>query len=125
MPGDSLQESEAIVQMLFLETEGIGHILASSYYPQTNGKIERFHRLCKEQIALVAWESPDELKLEIDSSIEYYNFRRYHEALGSLIPDTVYFGRQGVSSDQKEEGKGKKLALRQAVNAKLAMSAKA
>ena len=88
-------------------------------------KDRAIQRSCKEHINLVVWESPDKLNQEIFNFIEYYNTRRYHEALGNVTPDDVYFGRRDSIQTRRRKLQGKTLARRQAENAKLALSVSA
>jgi transposase InsO family protein len=69
----------------YLRLVGIKHITASPFHPQTNGKIERYHRTLKGEISHVPYDMPGELREAIKTFIEYYNYRRYHEGLGNVL----------------------------------------
>ena len=65
----------------------------------------------------------DDFSRRILAFVHYYNSQRYHEALGNVTPDDVYFGRRDSIHTQRRRLKGVTLARRQAINAKLARSA--
>jgi len=77
----------------FFEIKGIKPINGKPFHPQTQGKIERYHRTMKNVIRLDNYYSPEDLKMAIAEFVKYYNYERYHESLGNLTPADVYFGR--------------------------------
>ena len=100
----------------YLRLVGVRHITAAPYHPQTNGKIERYHRTIKGEINLVPHEMPGELEKAIKAFIEYYNYRRYHEGIGNVTPYDVYTGRYLEVIQRRKEAKNKTLQVRMDYN---------
>jgi len=100
----------------YLRLVGIRHITASPFHPQTNGKIERYHRTLKGELNQLPHEMPGELKEAIRGFIEYYNYRRYHEGLGNVTPYDVYTGKHHEIIRRRKEVKSRTLAERRNYN---------
>lgn len=78
----------------FLREKGIKPINGRPLHPQTQGKIERYHKSLKSVIKLDVYHTPAELIKAINDYVEYYNYLRYHESLNNVTPYDVYFGKQ-------------------------------
>jgi len=100
----------------YLRLVGVRHIVASPYHPQTNGKIERYHRSLKGEINQLPYDMPSELEKAIATFIEYYNYRRYHEGLGDVTPYDVYTGMHLEILRKRKEAKSRTLQERRDYN---------
>ena len=78
----------------WLDKRNIGHVRGAPCHPQTQGKIERWHQTLKNRILLENYYLPGDLEAKIDTFVDHYNHRRYHESLDNLTPADVYFGRR-------------------------------
>ena len=87
----------------YLRLVYIGHIMAATFHPQTNGKIERYHRLIKDELSLFPYELLSHLERAITDFVDYYNYRRYHKALGNVTPADVLYGRREEIMKRRNE----------------------
>lgn len=62
-------------------------------HPQTQGKIERYHRTMKNVVKLDNYYTSEELNTALEKFVYTYNNERYHESLQNLTPADVYYGR--------------------------------
>ncbi|UCH35911.1 MAG: transposase [Armatimonadota bacterium] len=70
-----------------LRAHWLRHIRARGHHPQTIGKVERWHRTMKNEVTLVLYMSPEELRRALGEFVEYYNREHCHEALKNVTPD--------------------------------------
>lgn len=78
----------------FLTHWQASHVMTSPYYPQSNGKLERFHQTLKSQAIrpLTPLDLQDAKRITGDF-IDYYNTTRLHSAIGFIAPLDRLAGR--------------------------------
>lgn len=96
----------------FLQNKGITPVHGKRCHPQTQGKIERYHRSMKNVVKLDHYYCPEELDAALKSFVHYYNHQRYHESLDNVTPADVYFGKREQILKRREKIKQQTLRLR-------------
>ena len=91
----------------FIRIAGMTHVKTSPYYPQSNGKIERYHRTIKgDCIRLTYIESLEDARTVVANYVRHYNEVRLHSAIGYVTPHTKLAGGEKAVFD----GRDRKLA---------------
>lgn len=87
----------------FIRMAGMTHVRTSPYYPQSNGKIERWHKTIKNTtIRPLSPESLDEARRAVQKFVEDYNDRRLHSAIGYVTPADMLHGREQAVWDARD-----------------------
>jgi putative transposase len=104
----------------FVRLMGMTHVRTSPYYPQSNGKLERWHGSLKgECIHPAAPASLEEARRLVAEYVEHYNQVRLNSAIGYLTPADKLNGLAQVIFDERdrklEEARLQRQQARQAV----------
>jgi transposase InsO family protein len=102
----------------FIRQCGMTHVRTSPYYPQSNGKIERWHRSLKEDC--IRPDTPlslEDARRSVSRFVDHYNDVRLHSAIGYVTPKDKLEGREAeifAERDRKlEAARARRRAARQ------------
>ena len=103
----------------FIRIAGMTHVKTSPYYPQSNGKIERWHKTIKgECIRVQVPLSLDDARRIVAEYVVHYNTVRLHSAIGYLTPQDKLDGRDKEIFDERDrklaEARERRKQVRQA-----------
>lgn len=79
----------------FIRISGMHHVRISPYYPQSNGKIERWHQsLKRECIRPKCPLSLEDARRIVGNFVNHYNTKRLHSSIGYITPKDKLEGRE-------------------------------
>jgi putative transposase len=79
----------------FVREVGLDHVRTSPYYPQSNGKKERFYQTLKgEALRPQTPLSLEDARRVVERFVRYYNEVRLHSAIGYVTPKDMLEGRR-------------------------------
>jgi putative transposase len=106
----------------FIRISGMTHVRTSPYYPQSNGKIERWHQSIKvECIRPKTPLSLSDARTMVNQFVDHYNTVRLHSAIGYVTPKDKLEGREKTIFDERDRKlqdarERRKSGVRQRVN---------
>ena len=87
----------------FIRVTGMTHVRTSPYYPQSNGKVERYHKTIKGgAIRVTTPTTLEEARDTITRFVDHYNNTRLHSAIGYITPKDRMAGRQNEIHDDRD-----------------------
>jgi len=87
----------------FIRLCGMTHVRTSPYYPQSNGKLERFHRTIKGDCLRPACPATlDEARRHVTRYVAHYNQVRLHSAIGYVTPEQKLAGMERDIFDERD-----------------------
>jgi transposase InsO family protein len=106
----------------FIRLCGMTHVRTSPYYPQSNGKLERFHRTIKGDCLRPACPATlEEAQRHATRYVAHYNQLRLHSAIGYVTPEQKMAGLEKQIHDERDrklaEARERRAAARQEVAA--------
>ena len=109
---------------IFIRLAGMTHVRTSPYYPQSNGKIERWHQtLKKTTIRPRTPSSLDEARRLVGDFVTHYNEVRLHSAIGYVSPADKLAGNEKAIHEQRDRRLEAARELRKQRRQKLRQSA--
>lgn len=79
------------------------HVRTSPYYPQSNGKIERWHKSLKSECIRPGTPlSLEDARRLVQGYVEHYNNMRLNSAIGYIAPQDMFTGRQEEIHDKRD-----------------------
>lgn len=99
----------------FIRVCGMTHVRTSPYYPQSNGKIERYHRTIKgDCIRPGSPLSLEDARRLVGNYVVEYNEVRLHSAIGYVTPSDKLYGREKEIFAERDRKLGEARAERAA-----------